>query len=86
MDAGERREEVGVVAAEVSVEPGVGVDADQGSDDLDGEHLRIGERRPRATSANRPVVSDEGVERVVDEAERPYDEVGEGHGRLAAWP
>ena len=51
-NAGEGWEEVGVVAAEVAVEAGVGVDAEQGADDFDGEMPRASDALvPRAKVA-----------------------------------
>jgi hypothetical protein len=75
MHSPEVREEVGVVAPEVSEEFGVFVEPQELADDLDGEDFRVGERGSGSAGSE---VS-EVLESVVDEAEDGYDEGAKIH-------
>ena len=63
-------EEVSVVAPEVGKELRIFVEPQELTDDLDGEDLRVKERRGGSALSQAPKVSDA----VVDEAEDGYDE------------
>src|SRR5215212_352834 len=72
MHAGEGREEVGVVAAEVSEDLRVTVEAEVLADDLDGEHLGVGQHGARPALAQPPRHGPR--QSVVNEAEDGYNE------------
>ena len=76
--AGERREEVGVVAAEVAVDALVGGDAQERAHALDGQHLAVGQGRRRAAGPQ-PLVVQAVLHGVVDPAERDYNELVQVH-------
>ena len=91
MDRAQRGEPPGVVAAEVAVDPLVGVDAEELADDLDGQDLPVvvqGRVRP-ALAQPLPTASRRRlVHSLVHEAVGGYDEGVQVHGarlRLAVW-
>jgi hypothetical protein len=73
--APEVREEVGVVAPEVSEELRVFVEAQELADDLDGENLRVEERRGGSAGSE----AAEARDPIVDEAEDGHDEGAKIH-------
>ena len=79
MHAGDRREEVGVVAAEVGEDALVGGDAQERADALDREHLAVGEGGRRAARAQPLLVVQAVLHGAVDPAERGYNELVQVH-------
>jgi hypothetical protein len=80
MHSPEVREEVGVVAPEVSEEFGVFVEPQELADDLDGENFRVVERWGGSPFSEAPEV----LESVVDEAEDRDDEGAKIHKKTSA--
>jgi len=81
MHASEVREEVSVVAPEIRKELGVFVEPQKLTDDLDGEHFRVAERRGRSTGSETPELGDA----IVDEAEDGHDEGAKIHERKSSF-
>ena len=78
MDLSEGREPLGVVAAEVGVEPLLGVDTQELAHDLHGQHFRVGELGVGTALAQLLLVCHEPV---VDHAEDGDDEGVKIHER-----
>src|SRR4051794_7737482 len=80
MDPATAGEQVAEVAPEVGVEALVRVEAEELADDLDRQHLAVGEHRRRAALAE-PTFAAQVADEVVHEAEHGDDEGLQVHGR-----